>query len=171
MPENSLPECGFIRPAHGLWLHRARVRPEWVDYNGHMNEAYYVVICGDATDAFYDHIGINAAFRETHHVSAYTLETHIRYLIETHVDEEVIVGTWLLSHDSKRLRLHHSMRRMADGAELCVMELIALHVNTEKLGAAPFHPVTLTNLAHVAVTQGIATLTTPATSKHWQSAA
>jgi acyl-CoA thioesterase FadM len=31
------------------------VRPEWVDYNGHMSEAYYVLIFGDATDAFYDH--------------------------------------------------------------------------------------------------------------------
>jgi hypothetical protein len=62
----------------------ATVRPEWVDYNGHMSEAYYVLIFGEATDAFYDHVGLDHAARQRDRVSIYTVEAHIRYLVEAH---------------------------------------------------------------------------------------
>ena len=40
-----------------LCLHRATVKPDWLDYNGHMNEAYYVLVFSNATDAFMDYAG------------------------------------------------------------------------------------------------------------------
>jgi len=46
-----------------LRLHRERVEPGWVDYNGHMNVAYYVLAFDHGTDAFLDHVGMDAPYR------------------------------------------------------------------------------------------------------------
>src|SRR5204862_4878241 len=59
-----------------LRLHRAEVRPEWVDYNGHMSESCYLLVFGDSADAFFRYIGIDEAYRASGH-SLYTVEAHI----------------------------------------------------------------------------------------------
>jgi acyl-CoA thioester hydrolase len=153
-------------PDDTLWLHEAHVRPEWVDYNGHMNEAYYVLIFGDATDAFYDHIGFNDSFRRREQVSLYTVEAHIRYLVEAHEGEALRIGTSLLAHDEKRLRLHHTMIRQRDNETLSLIELMAVHVDKRTVRASPFHHGIAAHLAT------IATGAPPqhATSRHWVSA-
>ena len=43
---------------------RLAVEPDWVDYNGHMNLAFYVLAFDRATDHFYDQLGIGIAYRE-----------------------------------------------------------------------------------------------------------
>jgi acyl-CoA thioesterase FadM len=150
-----------------LWLHCAVVRPEWVDYNGHMNEAYYVVVFGDATDAFYDHIGLDDAARRRDNVSLYTVEAHIRYLIEAHEGDQVRVGTRVLAHDEKRLRLHHTMVRESDGQTLAVIELMALHVDKNVIRACPFLPDAATRIAEVAAAQAALPPPIAAESRHW----
>jgi acyl-CoA thioester hydrolase len=125
-----------------LVLHRDRVRPEWIDYNGHMSEAYYVLVFGDATDRFLDHIGLDAAGRARTQASVYTLEAHISYLAETHLGEAMTVRTQLLDHDAKRLHLFHSLHRDTDETLLATTELMLMHVDmaAERGGprAAPF---------------------------------
>ncbi len=158
------PMTDALAPYH------ATVLPQWVDYNGHMNEAYYVLIFGDATDAFYDHIGLNAAFREREKVSAYTMESHIRYLAETHQGDALHVGTRVLAHDTKRVRLHHSMWRASDNKLVAVIELIVLHVDKTTLGAKPFHAAQLQAIAHVAEAQSKAAPPEPSISTHWAHA-
>lgn len=58
-------------------LLRQRLCPEWIDYNGHLSEAYYVLIFGFATDAFLDAIGMTDAYRRSTETSVYTLEAHV----------------------------------------------------------------------------------------------
>jgi acyl-CoA thioesterase FadM len=153
-----------------LCLHRARVRPEWVDYNRHMNEAYYVLVFGDATDAFYDYIGLDDAFRRREEISIYTVEAHIRYLIEAPEGEALEVATRVLGYDSKRLRLHHSMARARDGAILAVTEISALHVDKRVLKACPFHAEKLARIAAIARAQAAVPAPVPAMSSHWATA-
>jgi acyl-CoA thioester hydrolase len=146
-----------------LWLHEATVRPEWVDYNGHMSEAYYVLIFGDATDAFYDYIGFDDAFRRRENVSLYTMEAHIRYMIEAHEGEALRIATRLLARDEKRLRLHHTMVRKADGETLAVIELVALHVDKRSMRASALHPDVVARIAGV----GVGAAPQAAMSRHW----
>jgi acyl-CoA thioester hydrolase len=148
----------------------ATVRPEWVDYNGHMNEAYYVLIFGDATDAFYDHIGLDAAYREREKVSAYTMESHIRYLAETHQGDALHVHTRVLAHDAKRVRLHHSMWRTSDSKLVAVIELIVLHVDKTTLGAKPFHAAQMKSIARITEAQSTMAPPQPSVSTHWAHA-
>jgi acyl-CoA thioester hydrolase len=152
-----------------LWLHEAAVRPEWVDYNGHMNEAFYVLIFGDATDAFYDHVGLDHAARTAGRVSVYTVEAHIQYLVEAHEGEQLRIATRLLAHDAKRLRLHHAMHREADGQVLAVTELLALHVDKTTTRAAAFGAGPFARIEAVAVAQAELPALT-AVSRHWSAA-
>lgn len=116
-----------------LTLHRGEIRPEWIDYNGHMNLAYYVLVFDFATDAFLDHLGIDAAYRERTGFTTYALETHVTYERELKQGDPYCVGVQLLDWDAKRL--HYFQRLYRDGAgdaerPLCATtELILMHMD------------------------------------------
>jgi acyl-CoA thioester hydrolase len=148
----------------------ATVRPEWVDYNGHMSEAYYVLIFGEATDAFYDHVGLDHAARQRDRVSIYTVEAHIRYLVEAHEADTLHIATRILGHDSKRVRLHHAMWRPADATLLAVTELMLLHVDKVSLRASPFGAAAMARIAAVAESGAGLAAPEPAMSRHWRGA-
>ena len=134
-----------------LQLHRATVLPAWVDYNGHMNEAFYLHVFCQASDAFIDHIGLDDATRRATRSSAYTAEAHLMYLQEVHEGDRLLVTTQLLRHDAKRAQLFHAMIREADGVLAATNELMLLHV--DKSGApraAPFRPEILARLEAIA---------------------
>ena len=121
-----------------LWLWKETVRPEWVDYNGHLNEAYYVLIFSHATDAFMSHIGLepDAEARKTN--SLYTLETHIRYLDECKEGDEVTVATQLIGFDIKRYHSFQTMYLAGTERLLATAEMILLHVDMSGPRAAAF---------------------------------
>lgn len=114
---------------------RQVVRPEWIDYNGHLSEGYYVVIFGFATDALMDRIGLDAAYRERTRCSLYTVEAHIRYLNDIGVGAEVDVTTRVLGHAGKKVWFSHEMT--LDGALVATEELLALHVDQTAGRACP----------------------------------
>jgi acyl-CoA thioester hydrolase len=133
-----------------LRLHQATVRPEWIDYNGHMSEPYYVLVFGNATDTFYDHIGMDDAFRRATKTSVYTVEAHINYLSEVAVGEPLDIETQILGHDAKRLVLFHTMRHGPGGPVLATTELMVLHVDKTDLKTTPFHPAPAARIATIA---------------------
>jgi hypothetical protein len=61
---------------------RGTVLPEWTDYNGHLRDAYYLLVFSMATDAMMDMIGLDEAGRAATGHSMFTLESHINYLLE-----------------------------------------------------------------------------------------
>jgi len=154
------------QPTGDLSLHETVVRPEWVDYNGHMSEAYYVLIFGNATDAFYDHIGMDDTYRSREKISVYTLEAHIRYLIEAHSGQHLRIATRVLSHDEKRLRLHHTMLDN-DARVLAVTEIAALHVDTTVPKGCNFHAAPLARITLIARAHGDLPAPLPAVTRHW----
>ncbi|MDX1576345.1 MAG: hypothetical protein R3285_09130, partial [Kiloniellales bacterium] len=58
--------------AEPLLIHEGRVRSDWIDYNGHMRDGYYVVVCSDATDNLMDHFGIDQVYRDRTQRTAFT---------------------------------------------------------------------------------------------------
>jgi acyl-CoA thioester hydrolase len=106
-----------------------RVRPEWIDYNGHMNLAYYVLVFDQATDRLLDHLGLGEAYRRATNHSIYVLEAHITYDQELRVDDPLAISTRLVDSDTKRLHIFHSMRHAEAGYRAATTELLALHVD------------------------------------------
>ena len=114
------------------------VRPEWIDSNGHMNLAYYVVLFDLATDRFYAALGIGDAYREATGNSCFTAETHTLYERELHVGEKVRVRTWLLGSDEKRVHYFHEMFHVETDQRSAAQELMALHIDMRIRRVAPF---------------------------------
>lgn len=133
-----------------LCLYRTAVRAEWLDYNGHMNEAFYVLIFSDATDAFMDYTGQDDAYRKRTGHTIYTLETHVMYLLEVGEGETVRVETRLLGLDAKRYRLFHEMFRDGSGDLLATGEHMLLNVDMNGPKSAPFSDSLADRLAAIA---------------------
>jgi len=133
-----------------LRLYRTTVSPDWIDYNGHMSEAYYVLVFGFATDAFYDQIGMDDAFRRATRSSVYTVEAHISYLREATEGQGLDIETMVLGHDRKRLALFHTMRQGPAGSVLATIELIVLNVDKISLKTTSFRPEPAARIAAIA---------------------
>ncbi|MCH7420635.1 thioesterase family protein [Pseudomonas mosselii] len=121
-----------------LITYRTRVLPEWVDYNGHLRDAYYLLIFSYATDALMERIGLDADARGQSGHSLFTLEAHINYLHEVKLDTEVWVQTFIIGFDKKRLHLYHSLHRKDFEEDLSASEQLLLHVDMAGPKSAPF---------------------------------
>lgn len=115
---------------------RQQVLPEWVDYNGHLSEGYYVLVFGFATDALMDQVGMDADYLKRTGCSLYTVEAHVRYLREVPPDSEMLITTRVVEVGAKKLRLCHEM--VVDDVLRATTELVALHVDSEQGCTSPF---------------------------------
>ncbi len=124
------------------------VEPTWIDYNGHMNMAYYHVAFDRAVDFAYDQLGLGAQYVETAQASLFTAEVHVCYLQELSQGEHFTVSWQLLGFDSKRL---HFFEHLHCGERLiATSEQMALHVSMETRRTAPFPEEAVARLDYVA---------------------
>jgi acyl-CoA thioester hydrolase len=134
-----------------LSVFRTRVKREWVDYNNHLNDGYYLVIMSLGTDAFQDLIGMSDSERRATKTTIYTLEAHVNYLREIKEGEEVEVRTQLIGFDQKRFQLFHTLHTARLGDEVAATSEFML-VNIDSSGepkSAPFRPEVAAKLAEI----------------------
>ncbi|WP_321799850.1 thioesterase family protein [Caballeronia sp. J97] len=111
-------------------IYRDTVKPEWVDYNGHLRDAFYMLIYSLATDAFMDRIGLDDAGRRARQRTLYTLEAHISYLREIKEGAPVRVEARVVAHDRKRVHLYMEMFE-GDAAEpVSACEQMLMHIDS-----------------------------------------
>lgn len=130
-----------------LQLYQGEVLPEWIDYNGHMNVAYYVLAFDQSTDAFLDYLGLDEDYREREQCSVFTLETHVNYLHELHLGEPISIETQLLDYDHKRIHYFQRMYQAGKGLLAATSELIILHMAMHERRNAPLPDSTQQKLA------------------------
>lgn len=119
--------------------HAAVVRPEWIDENGHMNMAYYLVVFDGAIDHLWSAIGLGAAYRQRTQHGTFAAESHIIYRAELLLGDEMQVSTQILAADSKRIHLAHEMQRPG-GEVVAQQEVMLLHVSLASRRVVPFLP-------------------------------
>ncbi|MBC3364997.1 thioesterase family protein [Pseudomonas sp. SWRI154] len=129
-----------------LTTYQTRILPEWVDYNGHLRDAFYLLIFSYATDALMDRLGLDSQNREASGHSLFTLELHLNYLHEVKLGADVEVHTQIIDHDAKRLHLYHSLHLVGGDKELAGNEQILLHVDLAGPRSTPFAELTLGRL-------------------------
>lgn len=134
-------------------IHRESVRPEWIDYNGHMNVAYYGLIFDHATDAMLDSIGIGPGYVAKGDGSLFVVESHILYQQELQVGDPVTVESRLLGFDAKRVHLFHRMHHAEAGFQAATTELMLLHVDQKARRSAAIPEPALARLAALAARQ------------------
>jgi acyl-CoA thioester hydrolase len=121
-------------------VHTETVRPEWIDYNGHMNVAYYVLVFDHATDALFEALGLGEQYRRSTELSLFAVESHIAYEREVALGDPLRVESRVLGADAKRLHFGHEMFHAGDGRRAATIELMAIHVDLRVRRTAPFPP-------------------------------
>ena len=116
-----------------------QVPPEWIDYNGHMNVAYYTMAFDKGADAFFDDVlEIGEAFAREQRMGPYVIQQTLHYIGELLEGERFRVTMQLLDHDPKKLHLYMEMRRIPDGALCAVTEQLVVNVDLETRRSAPY---------------------------------
>jgi acyl-CoA thioester hydrolase len=120
-------------------LHEEVVRPEWVDYNGHMNVAYYVLAFDHATDRFLDRLDLGIGYARRSRHSTFVLESHVRYLREVTLRQRMRFALRLLDADEKRLHYFIEMLGGEERFPAATSEQLAIHVDlaTRRAAAMP----------------------------------
>lgn len=104
------------------------IEKDWIDYNGHLNMAYYNVLFDRGSDEAFELMGFGPNYAKQRRNTIYTAEVHICYVQELHLIHKVSVSFQLLDHDEKRLRAYQEIRHV-DGWLAATSESLSLHVD------------------------------------------
>ncbi|MER2089392.1 MAG: thioesterase family protein [Sporosarcina sp.] len=125
------------------------VAADWVDYNGHMNDAAYALVFSLAVDEFMNHIGLHEGARERYAYTIFTLETHLCYLLEVNEGEQLHLTVQLLDADDKRLHVFFTMEN-SRGDKVATSEQMLMGIDTDLGKAAPFPTPIADKIAKIA---------------------
>jgi acyl-CoA thioester hydrolase len=135
MLDRTDPEPAFLAPFISSVM---RVEPQWIDFNGHLNMAYYTVLFDRAVDEVYDLIGLGPAYLKQHGHSTMVAEMHVSYLRELHDGDAVRVSVQLLDYDAKRVQLFERLLHATENWVSATCETMTLHVDMAAKKVAPF---------------------------------
>ncbi|HEY1364593.1 MAG TPA: thioesterase family protein [Xanthobacteraceae bacterium] len=114
------------------------VEPTWIDYNGHLNMAYYNVLFDRAVDEAFELLGCGVDYVRTRRHSCFTAEVHVRYLRELHAGDPVRVTFQLLDFDAKRMHYFEQLFHAEQGWVSATSENMSLHVDMTATKTVPF---------------------------------
>ncbi len=114
------------------------LEPEWLDPNGHLNMAYYLVLSERGLDQAWTAMGIGWEYARETGLSTFTAEVHTRYLRELLAGTRAVVTFQVLELDEKRLRGVSEIRDAGDGAVAATTEQVWLHVDLATRRVTPW---------------------------------
>jgi len=121
-----------------LDIHRSTVLPEWLDWNGHMNVAFYVLAFDKATDTLCAQFGCSFEYTRDKIGMTFVLETHVTYDREMRGGAAMRFTTQLLAHDAKRVHLFHEMYEAEQGYLAATNETIVMNIDYASRRSAPW---------------------------------
>ena len=137
-------------PPEPLLTAEGCVRDEWLDHNGHMNVAYYLLVFDHATDRFHALLGKNADYIVRTQCSTFALEQHLTYQRELLPRAPYVVRTRLVDHDHKRIHMLHRMFHGSEGWLAATCESISMHIDMTARRSTPFAEEIASRLARLA---------------------
>ena len=135
----------------GIPIYQTAIQPEWIDYNGHVRDAYYGLIVSFAIDALMDRVGLDEAYRTRSGCTIYTLEMHLNYLKEVHQSDLALVGVRIVALDHKRIHAAFEITRSGKPGVAATAEVMLLHVQRagDAVSTASFPAEVATALAEL----------------------
>lgn len=119
-----------------LLLSEGVVEPAWIDYNGHLNVAYYHMAFDRATDVFLNRMGMGEDFVLSEHGSMFALEDHITYQRELRQGEPFRITLQLLDVDEKRIHYFQRLFHAEKSFLAATCEHLSIYVDMESRRAA-----------------------------------
>jgi acyl-CoA thioester hydrolase len=149
MTGTAAADAALLRPAPFL-ASVMQIEPQWIDYNGHLNMAYYNVMFDRAIDELWLRLGIGPGYMRQRQGSTFTAECHVRYLREIHLGDPVQVSVLLVAADEKRLHTFEELRHATEGWLSATSENMTIHIDMTARKTAPFPPDIRTRIEAVA---------------------
>ncbi|MEC5323697.1 thioesterase family protein [Aurantimonas sp. A3-2-R12] len=112
------------------------LEPGWIDYNGHLNLAYYHVLFDRGIDALFDAIGLGEPYRATRGYTTYSAETHVCYLREVPPKARVYATAQIVGLDAKRLHIFQELFH-EDGWRTATLESLSLSIDQNHPSGGP----------------------------------
>jgi acyl-CoA thioester hydrolase len=144
-----------LAPASLRWIWHERISdPAWIDYNGHLNVAFYALVFDHALDAALDALDLGPAYRAATGGSVFVLETHTRFLREVLAGAELVVGSRLIAADQRRVVFHHRMGIADQPDPVATQDALGIHVDLTTRRARPWPAASLAQLTALAAADG-----------------
>ena len=126
----------------GIPIYETPILPEWIDYNGHLRDAYYTLIVSLASDALMDRLGMDAGYRTRSSCTLFTVEMHVHYLNEVKASDRAQVSVRIVGADHKRIHACFEIARAGTADTAATAEVMLLHVRQHQgaVAGAPFPP-------------------------------
>lgn len=124
-----------------------RVEPAWIDYNGHLNMAFYNLLIDRAVDEAFELVGLGPDYVTERNCSFFTAEAHVRYLRELSVDAPVRTTLQLIDYDDKRIHFFAELHHAIEGWPSATSEQLALHIDLTTRRVSPWPDDILRRLA------------------------
>ena len=124
----------------------------WIDYNGHLNMAFYNVLFDRGCDLAFEMLGMGPDYAQSHQRTIYTAEAHVRYLREIHLGDRVQATFQIIDHDEKRLHVFQELLH-EDGWVSATSETLALHIDMTGPKVAPFASDVAAKIAEMVANQ------------------
>mgnify|MGYP000028927915 CR=1 FL=1 len=120
------------------FLKTFKISKEWVDYNSHLNMAYYVLIFDKAWEVMLEKFQMGETSAKTTKKSTMVVETHTTYNNEVKENEEVNINLIFFDHDKKRLHYKLEMIEKNSKKLSSTIEMISLYVDLKERRVAEF---------------------------------
>jgi len=130
-------------------IYSARVRPEWIDGNGHLNVGYYMVVFDEVSDAFLTACGLTAEHRRKHQVTTFAVEAHATFEREVREGDLLDFTTQLIAFTEKKIHYLHRMLHAEQGYLAATNELLSLHIDMRRRRPAPMADSILRRLEEI----------------------
>ena len=117
-----------------------QIEPDWIDYNGHLNMAYYNVIMDRSIDQLFAAMGMGPDYLKARNCSTMTAECHVRYIREVHLGDPLQVFAYVIAADDKRIHTFEELRHATEGWLSATSENMTLHIDMNVRRVAPLPP-------------------------------
>ncbi|MEM7432467.1 MAG: thioesterase family protein [Pseudomonadota bacterium] len=137
----------------GIEVYRGKVLPEWIDVNGHMNVAYYVLAFDLGIDTLWAMFGITEEHIRKQLSSTFAVEAHVMYRQELRLDDPFFVTSQVLAYSDKGIHQFQHLVHATEGFIAATCEWINLHVNLAERRVAPWPAPMLEKIENIAAGQ------------------
>ena len=114
------------------------IKKEWIDYNNHMNMAYYVLVFDKVWEIILQKFKMGENSAKTSNMSTMVVETHTTYNNEVKLGDEVEINLTFFDHDKKRLHFKMEMIEKSSKKLSATLEMLSLYIDLKQRKVAEF---------------------------------
>ena len=127
-------------------LTNKKIIKDWIDYNGHMNLSYYILVFDMGAEVILSKFEMGEHSAKTTKKSTMVVETHTNYLKEVKENEEVIISLSYFDHDKKRLHYKLEMYEKSNNNLSATTEVLAIYMNLNERKVSEFEKEKIKNM-------------------------